>query len=118
MFVADQCIKLKNIEYILNLTKVLFIGLVTMLYATRSLCPMVELTKQQKGQQMGVCLNNLLTEREEPDFLDSTVTRNEMWTHHTITDGKRNSMIRKHPGSPVTKNVKATSTHKVMATVF
>jgi hypothetical protein len=68
---------------------------------------------------MGVSLNNLLRYQKEPASLDNSVTENETWVHHISPETKRNSMMWKHPSSPTAKKLKkATSVHKVMATVF
>ena len=65
-------------------------------------------------------LNHLQRYAEEGDnFLDCIVTGDETWVLHYTPNSKQQSMVWKHPQSPVRKKFRtAPSVHKVMLTAF
>ena len=65
-------------------------------------------------------LNHLQRYAEEGDnFLDRIVTGNETWVLHYTPVSKQQSMVWKHPQSPVRKKLRtASSIHKVMLMAF
>ena len=73
-----------------------------------------------KGKRMIASLNHLQRYAEEGDnFLDRIVTGDETWVFHYTPESKQQSMVWKHPQSPVRKKFRtAPSVHKVMLTAF
>ena len=73
-----------------------------------------------KGKRMIASLNHLQRYAEEGDnFLDRIVTGDETWVLHYTPESKQQSMVWKHPQSPVRKKFRtAPSVHKVMLTAF
>lgn len=68
---------------------------------------------------MGVSSNDLLHYREEPDFIDSTVTGDETSIYHKPLERNRDSTVWKHPGSLVAIQFTVTLfACTVMATAF
>ena len=79
-----------------------------------------QLDDVKKGKRMIASLNNLQRYAEEGDnFLDRIVTGDETWILHYTPESKQQSMVWKHPQSPVRKKFRiAQSVHKVMLTTF
>jgi hypothetical protein len=81
-----------------------------------------ELKDRQKRNGLGLSSQHLLRYADEgEDMLNRTVTGDESWVRHYRPESKPAFMQLKHPRSPLTKNVKVTSTpsaRKVMLTVF
>lgn len=66
-----------------------------------------ELTAEHKRKRLEVCQR--LLDRYNNDgerFLSRIVTGDETWVHHYEPESKRQSMERKHPGSPATMEFK------------
>ncbi|PNF20470.1 hypothetical protein B7P43_G07694 [Cryptotermes secundus] len=78
------------------------------------------LTQDHKTHQMEVCQDLLHKfEAEGEKFLDSIVTRDEMWCHHYKLESKRQSMKWQHLDSPRKKKFQTQpSAVKEMCTVF
>lgn len=79
-----------------------------------------QLDDVMKGKRMIASLNHLQRYAEEGDnFLDRLVTGDETWVLHYTPESKQESMVWKHPQSPVKKKFRtAPSVHKVMLTAF
>ena len=79
-----------------------------------------QLDDVMKGKRMIASLNHLQRYAEEGDnFLNCIVTGNETWVLHYTLESKQQSMVWKHPQSPVRKEFRtAPSVHKVMLTAF
>ena len=73
-----------------------------------------------KGKRMIASSNHLLQYAEEGDnLLDRIVTGDETWLPHCTPESKQQSMVWKHPQSPVRKKFRTAPTvHKVMLTAF
>ena len=73
-----------------------------------------------KVKRMIASLNHLQRYAEEGDnFLDRIVTGDETWVLHYTPESKQQSMVWKHPQSPVRKKFRpAPSVHKVILTAF
>ena len=73
-----------------------------------------------KGKRMIASLNHLQRYAEEGDnFLDRIVTGDETWVLHYTPESKQQSMVWKHPQSPVRKKFRTVpSVHKVMVMAF
>jgi hypothetical protein len=73
-----------------------------------------------KAKRMTTSLQHLQRYSEEGErFLDLIVTRDETWVLHFTPESKQQSMVWKHPGSPVAKKFRRMpSVGKLMVTVF
>ena len=79
------------------------------------------LQPQQKACRMAHCIDHLQHyAREGNEFLARVLAGVESWCHHFEPESKRQSLQRKHPGSPPPKKSKAidTSAGKVMLMFF
>lgn len=78
------------------------------------------LTTEQREKRVEACQDLLQRYEEEGDsFLESIITCDETWVHHSTPESKRASMQWKRSGSPPPLKAKTiSSAGKVMATVF
>jgi len=79
-----------------------------------------QLTEDHKKNRMGVSLTHLLHFNDHgEDFLVQIINGDETWVHQYCHETKAQSMALKHPGSPIIKKFKtSTSSGELMATVF
>ena len=78
------------------------------------------LTEEHRLKRQAIALDFLTRNSEEGDnFLSCVVTGDERWVLHTTPESKQQFMERRHTSSPKkTKFKQATSTRKIMYTVF
>ena len=78
------------------------------------------LTDDHKARRRSVSEQLLNRYRDdEQSLLEDVITGDETWVHHATPETKLDSMVWKHPSSPVPKKFKVLqSAKKVMATIF
>ncbi|XP_049952649.1 histone-lysine N-methyltransferase SETMAR-like [Schistocerca serialis cubense] len=121
---ANRRLTLKELHQIIpDVSMTTLYDVVTVKLGYRKLCahcvPKL-LTEEHKKKRMGFALGFLSCYAEAGDeFLDRTVTGDEMWVYHHTPESKQQSMQWRHSNSPKAKKCKTSiSAKKIMASGF
>ena len=123
MVKAEWCVRIKDIVQELHISFGSAFNIIHECLGYRKFsCRWVpkQLDDVMKGKWMIASLNHLQWYAEEGDnFLDRIVNGDKRWVLHYAPELKQQSMVWKHPQSPVRKKFRtAPSVHKVMLTAF